>query len=164
MNIPHVEISIGRILLGFLLAPLMSSIVYAALTSWQGMGFLLLLFVSMTFSYTLTVAVMVPAFLLLVKFNRVSFGSITLTCSALLFGIFFALLTYLKHGFTTLRSAGEYLVYNGKITTKGHLISGEQALLVTACGLVGATIFYVCLTISFRTRPRPNQTKNRKPT
>ncbi|MBI3899738.1 MAG: hypothetical protein HY308_15790 [Gammaproteobacteria bacterium] len=126
----------------FMLAPIIPSIVYVYL-SWGQETSLFLFLLTIVVAYGLTIALMLPSFLILVRTRKFNIYSSTVIPFVILFLLSIAYSACSYGGFGAFEAGGDVLVMNGKITMEGWKNIVGDAGVVALLGSLGGIIFFI---------------------
>ena len=137
MSREKTALQLGRVLVGFCVAPLVATLVYTRVAFGVELFFPFVIFV-LGAAFPVALLVFVPLYLLLLKKRWTSMVWITgiafMTCFAL-----FAILFYFNdQGFTSMKGGGHVYVEGGHLTVAGYWNIARGASLVAVSGSVGA--------------------------
>lgn len=133
--------SAKKVATGFFVAPLISSILYAAITGFES-NFFLTLIAAIIIAYMITLIIMLPVYLIIRYKYTFNFQKVALLSFGLVFVIFLSYLIYTGSNSINIVNGSKIIVASGQITLDGYIYYLMAASKIALFSLFGGLIFY----------------------
>lgn len=133
----------ARSFIGFFLSPIVPSVAYAWI-SWGASAFIPLVYITLFIAYTLTVTLLAPIYIFLLKKNMFNIYTAMLASFLALFVLFSTAFLFTGSRYNELVLGSKILVENGILTLDGYKRLFHGAFIIGMHGALGGFIF-TCL-------------------